>query len=136
MWLTALAFLKRYKGLISGGLAIIGVAVTFTQMYDWVYKKGVNDTIVKMQSEQTNLLREQKLQIEKEFSERLSRQSFIHSQEIERIKNEKKIEEEVEGVIEYVDRIVEVPADCTEFSTDVISVLRKTTDIFDADGKL
>lgn len=136
MWLTALGFLKRNKGSIGTIFGMLTVFLTITQLYDWAYGRGVDDTIAKFQTKQVELLRQQKGEIEKAFNQRLTEQVALHQVELNRLKTEKVIQTRVEKVIEYVDRKIEVPATCNRMSNNVISVLRQATNIFDEPGRV
>jgi hypothetical protein len=124
-----LSFLLSHKKLIAGLVASIGLLVSVSQVYDWVYTKGVNDTIVKIQSEQLLLDGARRLETESRIKESLSLQKEFYENRIESLKKEKEVEAQVKEVIRYVNKEIIVPSDCTDFSNDIIGVLKQANDI-------
>lgn len=123
------AFLLKHKASIASIAAGIGLLVSASQVYDWVYSKGVNDTIVKIQSEQVLLDEERRKQTELEIKKSLDLQKQFYEERLVSLMKEKEVEVQVKEVIRYVNKEIVIPSDCTEFSNSVVSVLKQANDI-------
>jgi hypothetical protein len=123
------SFISNHKKLIASLTAGVGLLISVSQVYDWVYTKGVNDTIVRIQSEQLLLDEARKLETESRIKESLSLQKEFYESRIASIEKEKEVEVQVKEVIRYVNKEIIVPSDCTDFSNDVIGVLKQANDI-------
>ena len=128
-FLTIVSFVKKYKGAIGSIAAIVALAVSIGQIYDWIYDKGYDAAIIKVKAEQTLLQEEIIKEAEERMKIALKKQKALYEEELANVKAEVVIKTEVKEVIKYVDREIQVSPDCADLAYDVVSVLSEATRI-------
>lgn len=123
---------SKIIGYVTGVLALI---VTLYQLHDYVYESGYQAAVNEITAQHNKALAKQREQYEKQIEESLARISADHTQELERVRNEREIVTKVETVTEYVDREIKVPGECGLLAGDIISVFKQATDIVSATTK-
>jgi len=112
---TVLGFIKNYKGITS----VFGILVAVGSLYgvyvsvkaDW-YEQGVTDTVRQYELKVIGLQQAYNSQLETELKNYRSSMNKNFANELNRIKTEKIVETEIQKVIEYVDREIEIPVAC------------------------
>ena len=127
--LSLFSKLIQYRKFIGILLLIIGMVFAYNLRIDSAYDKGYLDAQTEIQVQYNAEVEKMRKEYERNVQQALINQEREYQSEMERLKNEKKIIVRTNTVIDYVDKIVEVPAECDPLIIDVIRMLDEATGI-------
>lgn len=105
-----------------------GILLVAYQLHSYVYDKGVHETELKYQAMMVQQQQELHEEYEKQVQDALKLQADEYTMTINRLKQESDIETDTKVVTEYVDKIIEVPAECDSLMLDVGGLLKQSSD--------
>jgi len=127
--LGKIKFLFANKKLLGGATAVLTAIILGYQVYDHIYEQGRLAERIEMQIKMNEQFEAQRKEYEKLIKERMTQLSSDFEEQLAVEREKVKIEYRTREVIKYVDREIQVPAECDALAANIISVLQQATEL-------
>ena len=127
-----LSYIIKYGKIIGMLASLVTVIGGLTAFSNYKYNQGYNAAVLGIQSDTNTLINEANIksieEAEIKIKKVLADQQLLHDAAIDRVRNDTKVEREIEYVYTEIDKIKYLDSDCNNVGIDFIGLLNKTID--------